>query len=132
MTLSSDLWVRLTFGQMDPLEATSCGQVCYYFSQVDLWSDISPPGETSCGQVCSYFSQVDVWLMYPPLGEALVWLDIFVKSSGQTDLWSDGPLTRDFILVAKCVTTVLRLTSGQTYPQGRDILLPSVLLLQSG
>ena len=36
------LEVRLTFGQMSPPAETSRGQVCYYFSQVDLWSDISP------------------------------------------------------------------------------------------
>ena len=38
------LWVRLTFGQMYPLPETSCGQVCYYCGQVDLWSDVPPRG----------------------------------------------------------------------------------------
>ena len=57
--------VRLTFGQMYPWAETSCGQVCYYFSQVDLWSDV-PPAETSCDKVCYYFSQVDLWSDVPP------------------------------------------------------------------
>ena len=42
LTFLSDLQVRLTFGQMDPLAETSCGQVCYYFGQVDLWSGVPP------------------------------------------------------------------------------------------
>ena len=49
-TFVSDFWVRLTFGQMYCLTETSCGQVYYYFSKVDLWSDVSPIGEAS-GQV---------------------------------------------------------------------------------
>ena len=46
--------VRLTFGQMYHLAETSCGQVWYYFGsvwhlvrtlgEVDIWSDIPPPG----------------------------------------------------------------------------------------
>ena len=32
---------------------------CQSLGQVDLWSDV-PPAETSCGQVCYYFGQVDV------------------------------------------------------------------------
>ena len=42
------LHIRLTFGQMYPHAETSCSQVCYYFSQTDLWSDIPPrmrPGQ---------------------------------------------------------------------------------------
>ena len=35
--------VRLTSDQMYPLAETSCAQVCYYFGQADLWSDV-PPG----------------------------------------------------------------------------------------
>ena len=34
--------VRLTFGQTYPQAETSCGQVYYYFGQVDLWPDIPP------------------------------------------------------------------------------------------
>ena len=85
------LWVRLTFGQTYPLAEKSCGWVCYYFHQVDLWSDEPPMirlqvrltfsqisgqadlwsdvplmAETSCGQVCYYFSQVDLWSDIPP------------------------------------------------------------------
>ena len=63
----SDLWVRLTFDQMDPLGQTSCGLVCNYCAMVDIWSDIPP---------------------------------------------------RQRHLVAKCVTTSVRLTTGQMYPQG--------------
>ena len=88
-----DFFVR-SLGQADlwsdgPLVVTSYSQVCSYLSQVDLWSDI-PPVVTSCGQVCSYFSQVDLWSYVPPLGEALGQVDIFVRSLGQADLWSDG------------------------------------------
>ena len=67
LTFWSDLQVRLTFSQMYPLAETSCGQVCYYFIQVDLWSDVHP------------------------IGEALGKVDFFVRSFGQADLWSDVP-----------------------------------------
>ena len=33
-------------------------------------------------------------------------------------------------LVAKCITTLVRFTWGQMYPSGRDILWPSVIILQ--
>ena len=61
----SDLWARLTFGQMYPLAETSCGQVGYYFGQVDLWSDV-PLAETSCGHMCYYFGWIDLWSDIPP------------------------------------------------------------------
>ena len=76
---------------MDPLPDTSCGQVYYYFGQVDLWSDV------------------------PPVGEALSDIDIFIRSSGQADLWSDGPPGQRH-LVAQCFTTSARLTSGHMDP----------------
>ena len=34
--------LRLTSDQIDAPRETSCGQVCYYLSQVDHWSD-GPP-----------------------------------------------------------------------------------------
>ena len=62
----------------------------------------------------------------------------FGQTLGQVDLWSDVPQQRH--LVAKCDTTSakfdiwsdiqVRMTFGQTYPPGRDILWPSVMLLQ--
>ena len=43
---------RLTFGQMYPMVETSCGQVCYYFGQADLWSDGPPTSpDEALGQV---------------------------------------------------------------------------------
>ena len=83
--------IRLTFSQMYPQAETCCGQMCYYFSQVDLWSDVPPGrdilwpnvlllqsgwplvrctrGETCCGQMCHYFSQVGLWSDVPPQAE---------------------------------------------------------------
>ena len=62
-------------------------------------------------------------------GSDILWPSVFLLQSG----W---PIVRwtpwERYLVAKCVTTVLRLTSGQMYPLNRDILWPGVLLLQSG
>ena len=78
------LWVKLTFNQAS--------------GQADLWSD-EPPAETSCGQVYYYFSQVD--------------------------LWSDVPLWQRH-LVAKCVTTLVRLTSGQMCPHQRHLVAKCV------
>ena len=135
----SDLWVRLTFGQIYPQAETSCGQVCYYFGQVGLWSDI-PPRDEASGQVdivVKPLGQADLWSDVPPFGEASGWVDFFVRSLSQADLWSDVPSSRDILwpsvlllwsgwplvrcspspswlrlLVAKCVTTSVRLTSG--------------------
>ena len=70
---------------------------------------------TSCGQVCYYFSQVDLWSDLPPLGEALGQVDIFVRSSGQVGMWSDVPPGQRH-LVAKCVTSLFRLVFGQMDP----------------
>ena len=87
---------------MSPLAETSCGQGCYYFGQVGVWSDVLP-AETSCGQVCYYLGQVNLWSDVPP---------------------------RQRHIVVKHITTLVRLTSGQMYPN-RDNLWPSVLLLWS-
>ena len=104
---------------------TSCGQMCYYFGQADLWSDAPPmirlqvrltfsqafgqadlwsdvpPPETSCGQVCYYFSQVDLWSDIPPSHDIL-WSSVLL-------FWLDWPLVR--------------------HTPSTDILWPSVLLL---
>ena len=99
---SVDIWtdvqVRLTFGQMYPqcrdilwpnvlllqsgwplvrctLQQTSCGQVSYYFSQVDLWSDVAPTDE-ALGQVdiWSDLGQVDLWSDVPPAETSYSWV----------------------------------------------------------
>ena len=82
------------------------------------------PTETTCGQVCYYFGQ-----MYPPqLGFGSGWH--LVRFLVRLTSVRCTPWQRQ--LVAKCVTTLVRLISGQMYPPGRDILWPSVLLLLSG
>ena len=72
---------------MYPLAETSCGQVCYYFGQVDHWSNTPVPAETSGGQMLLLF---------------------------QVDLWSDVPPAET--TCGKVFTTSVRLTSGQMYP----------------
>ena len=81
---------RLAFGQIDPPVQTSHGLVWYYFGQADLWSD--PP-------------RIRPWVRLT-----------FDQSSGQGLLWSDV-CTRQRHLVAKCVTTLVSLTSGQMPPK---------------
>ena len=63
-----DLQVRLTFGQMDPLLGEALGEVdILSYLQVRLtFGQMDPPVATSCSQVCSYFSQVDLWSDVPP------------------------------------------------------------------
>ena len=69
LTFLSDLLLRLTFGQTYPpgsgfgsgwhfcqIFGTSCGQLCYYFGQLNLWSDVPPQAETSCGHMWYYFT----------------------------------------------------------------------------
>ena len=80
-----DIFVRSS-GQADlwsdgpPQAKTHCGQVCYYCSQVDLWSDIPhPPGQRHLVAMCHYFGQVDLWSDGPLIGEALGQVDIFVR-----------------------------------------------------
>ena len=91
LTFLSHLQVRLSFGQMYPQDQAS-GQVDIWadLGQADLWSDVPPP-ETSGDQVCYYFSQADLCSDVSPGDEASGLVDIFVRSSGQADLWSDAP-----------------------------------------
>ena len=90
--------VRLTFGQMSPLAETSCGQVCYYFGQVDLWSE-------------------------EPLGRDISWPSVLllqVRLTFDRIFGLGWPLVRcaprQRHLVAKCVMTLVRLTFDQMYP----------------
>ena len=117
------LQVRLNFGQMYPLQMRLWVRLTFgqTLDQLDLWSDV-PLTETSCGQVWYYFESV--WYL--------------VRFSGQDDIWSDVPPGRD-ILWPKCDTTLDqvdiwshfwdRLTFGQIYLPGRDILWSGVILL---
>ena len=106
---------------------------CYYFSQVDLGSDMYPQAETSCGQLCDYFSQVDLWSDIPPRMRLWVRLTFSHFGSGQP-LVRCTPRQRH--LVAKCVTTFVRLTSGQMYPHWQRHLVAycvtTVVRLTSG
>ena len=101
-------------------------------SQVDIWSDFgsgwplvrcAPQAETFCGQVCYYF------------GSGLN----FVISLGQVDLWSDVPTQAK----TSCSKVYYYFGSGWHFfrssgqlghwsdvPPDRDIMWPSVLLLQ--
>ena len=82
--------------------------MCSDFQITFLHLDGPPIVETS-GQVDIFdrsSGQPDLWSDGPPIGEASGQVDIFVRSLGQAVLWSDGP-------------------------PGRDILWPSMLLLQS-
>ena len=83
---------------VDQLQLAVCLTTYLTKFQPDL-----PQAETSCGQVCYHFGQVDLWSDVPP---------------------------RQRHLVAKCVTTLVRLILGQMYPPGRDILWPILILLQ--
>ena len=120
----SDLQVRLIFGQMYPPIAEALGQVDIFVrssGQVDLWSDL-PPVETFHGQVWYYIEQAVLgWpLVRCTLqDQASGQVDIFVRPSGQSDLWSDI-LLQDRHLMTKCGTTSDRLTCSQMYPPGSD------------
>ena len=79
------------FGQMYLSAETSGDQVCYYFSQTDLWSDIPPMIRLWVRLTFSQTSsQVDLWTDVSPVDEASGQVDIFDRSLGQADLWSDG------------------------------------------
>ena len=88
------LMVRLTFGQTYPLAETSCGQVCYYFSQVDLWSDILPSRDIFWPSVTTSV-RLTFGQAYPPMIKLWVRLT-FSQASGQADLWSDIPKSPPF------------------------------------
>ena len=105
LTFLSDLWVRLTFGQMYPLVEASSDQSGTTSGQADLWSDI------------------------PHINEALRQVDIFVRSYSHTDLWSDVPPWLRH-LVAKSGTTSGQAGLWSDVTLGRDILWPRVVLLQ--
>ena len=101
----SDLWVRLTFGQMYPMKRPLVAKCVTTLGQVDILSDL---------QVRLTFGQ-----MYPHsrdiLCPSVILLRVrltLVRSSGQVDLWLDVPPTGRH-LVAKCITTSVRLTFGQ-------------------
>ena len=71
---------------------------------------------TSCGQMGYYFSQVDHWSDGPPVRDIL-WPSVLLLCSGQP-LVRCTPRQRH--LLAKSVTTSFRLTTGQmdpTHPQ---------------
>ena len=99
--------VRLTSGQMYPLAEISCGQVCYYFCQVDLWLDVSPGRDILWLSVLLLWSGWSLVRCTPSRG--ILWPSVLL-------LWSGWPLVRctpwQRYLVAKCVTTSVRLTSG--------------------
>ena len=128
------LWVRLTFGQTYPQQRHLVAKCDNTSGQFDIWSDLwvsltfaqTYPfqAETSCGQVWYYFGSG--WHL--------------VRSLGQVDIWSDIPLILRH-LVAKYDTTfgswwhlVRSLCQvdmlSEHNPLARDILWPSVILLQ--
>ena len=83
--------------------------------QADLWSDGPPMAETSCGKVCYYFSQVDLLSDVPPT------LRLWVRLTFLSNLWVRLTFGSDELpwqrhLVPKCVTTSVRLISCQMYP----------------
>ena len=103
--------VRLTADQMYPLAETSCGQVCYFFGQVDHWSDVPPGGDNLWPNVLLLQSG---WLLVKvPLGRDILWPSVLL-------LWLGWLLIRCIPwqrhLVVMCVTTSVRLISSQMYP----------------
>ena len=99
--------VRLISGQM-----YHPGRDILWPSMLLLWSGWPlvrcTPTETACGQVCYYFGQ-----MYPPqlgFGSGCHLVRFLVRLT----LVRCTPWQR--YLVAKCITTTVRLTSGQMYP----------------
>ena len=68
-------------------------KVCPNFQMSFLHLDGPPVGE-AFGQVDIFIrslGQADLWSDIPPIGEALGQVDIFVRAFGQADLWSDVP-----------------------------------------
>ena len=105
LTFLSDFWVRLTFGQTYPrirlqvrLTFLSDLQVRLTFAQ--MYSQDQTMGQVDIYVRSSGKGQADLWSDVPP-DQALGQGDIFVRSSEH--------------LVAKCVTTSVRLISGQMY-----------------
>ena len=57
-------------------------------------SQMDPPIGEALGQVNIFvrsLGQADLWSDVPPVGEALHQVDSFVRSLSQADLWSDVP-----------------------------------------
>ena len=129
----SDLWVRLTFGQM-----CSLGRDISWLSLILLWVSLAfsqifgscwplvrhtpTQAETSCDQVWYYFGSA--WYLVRSLGQADLWSDVlpgqrhlmakFDTALGQLDIWSD---------------LWVMLTFGQMYSLDRDISWLSLILL---
>ena len=96
-TFLSDLWVKLTFGQMYPPRSgfRSGSHFVRSLGQADVWSDIPPPQspqDQASGQVDIFFKSLgktDLYSDVPPTSVAFDKVDIFVRTLGQSDLWSD-------------------------------------------
>ena len=126
-------------GQLDPppRQKTSCGQVCDYFSQTDLWSDV--PLSRDIWWPSMLLLQSGWPLVRHTPSRDILWLSVlllqsdwplvrlpptirlwvrltFSQASSQPDLWSDVPPWQRHV-VAKCVTASVRITSGWMYPK---------------
>ena len=128
----SELWVRVTFGQITQ------GRDILWPSVVLLRSG---------WHLVRSLGHLDIWSDILPLGRGILWPSVVLPQVRLTfgqifrwgDIWSDI-LPRQRHLVAKYGTTSglvdiwldlwVTLTFGQTYPLGRDILWPSVVLPQ--
>ena len=72
------------------LKLVACSNFQITFLHLVIWT----PQDEASGQVDIFVrssGQVDLWLDVPPIGEALGHVDIFVRSLGQADFWSDVP-----------------------------------------
>ena len=134
----ADLWSDVTPTPLPISEAS--GEVDMFvrsLGQTDLWSYI-PPISEALGQVDIFVrssGQADLWSDVPHLSEDLGQVDIFMRCLCHADLWSDvSPTPGPRHLVAKCDTTApfcqVALWSDVPPTMGRDILWPSVILLQ--
>ena len=106
-------------------------QSAFKFSDVlFVHSQMEPPIVEASGQIDIFgrsLGQADL-LSDNPLYVRLWVRMTFSQALGQTDLWSDIP-SKQRNLVAKCVTTLVRLTSGQMYPQQRHLMATCVTTL---
>ena len=87
--------------------------MCYYFGQVNLWSDVHPTPRqrhlVAKYDTTSPLVQVDLQSDVPPRQRHFVARCDTISPLGQVDLWSDVPLARD-ILWPSVILLQIRLT----------------------
>ena len=155
----ADLWSDVPYGQrhlVSKFYTTACLCQAHLWSDVSPSSEASGQADVFVRSL----DQADLWSDIAPISEASGQVDMFVRSSGQADLWSDVPpppqwgfrsgwhfceIFRSGWPLVRC-TPLAETSCGQvlhyctfvsgwplvrcTPTMGRDILWPSVILLQ--